>query len=100
MEKNPIETNKSVKNILQDPSTVDLLLMDPPLPYPPIIAPAPMAPSQGSPLSSCPPASSGPSKGERVGRDPWNWEGPWGPRTKGPLHLIQQWPSPSEPMGS
>lgn len=54
MEKNPIETNKSVKNILQDPSTVDLLLMDPPLPYPPIIAPAPMAPSQGSPLSSCP----------------------------------------------
>jgi hypothetical protein len=34
-EKNPTETNKSVKkNILQDPSTVDLLLMEPPPPYP------------------------------------------------------------------
>lgn len=106
MEKNPIETNKSVKkNILQDPSTADLLLMDPPLPYRPTIAPAPMAPSQGSPLSSCPaslyhPLHPVPARRGRVGRDPWNWEGPWGPRTKGPLHLIQQWPSPSKPMGS
>jgi hypothetical protein len=32
-EKNPVETNESVKkNILQDPFTADLLLMDPPPP--------------------------------------------------------------------
>lgn len=76
MEKDPIETNKSVKkNILQDPSTADLLLMDPPLPYRPTIAPAPMAPSQGSPLSSCPsclyhPLPPVPARGREGGEGP------------------------------
>jgi hypothetical protein len=32
-EKNPVETNKSVKNILQDPSTAEILLLDPLSPF-------------------------------------------------------------------
>jgi hypothetical protein len=59
-EKNNVEINKFVKNILQDPSTADLLLMDPPPPYSPTVVLGPKAPPQGlappqrSPLTSCP----------------------------------------------
>jgi hypothetical protein len=35
----------------------------------------------------------------RVGRDPQNWDQPWRPGGKGPLNLIQQWPSLSKPTG-
>jgi len=52
-EKNLVETKESVKNILQDPSTADLILIDPPPPYPPTMAPVPTDP-QGSLLSPHP----------------------------------------------
>jgi len=60
--KNPVETKESVKNnILQDPSTVDLILMDPPPPYPTTMATVPIALPQGSPVNPHP--ASCPSKG-------------------------------------
>jgi len=100
-EKNPVETNESVKNFLQDPSTVDLILVDPLPPYLPTMAKVPMSPPQGSPLSphqaSCYTPPLDPARRGEGGSQ--NRDGPWQPRAKGPLHLIQQWPSPSEPTG-
>jgi hypothetical protein len=98
MKKNPVETNESVnKNILQDPSTVDLLLMDPVPLNPPI-----MAPPQGSSLSPHPVFLYTPflwsQQGGRVGRDPQNQDQPWETGAKGPLHPKQQY-APPKPTG-
>jgi hypothetical protein len=90
-EKNPVETNKSIKNILQDPFTVDLLLLDPPPPYTHTVTLGPTAPPQGAPLSF-PPAFIflpflHPQQGGRMGRDPRNWDGHGDPEEKG--HFTQ-----------